>query len=569
MAERTRGRRSQGRGALMAAALAVAAALPHAAQAQPGPAQPAAAQPASAQPAAAQAQPASAQVAPAKSPAPAAKSPARSPVGAARALAALARFANGQLGDAAYDRRVAAALGKLNGARATAKRIVAAYEAMTPADRAVVFPGVPDLDKITISPFDRARFDRYRADTLAAALKKSPPPANRTQLPPDPVNPGLKAQYELVYRGMKVTRGADADGVDEPVVFTAMFSSGTASEPYRMTARTLPETGTLGVANGASSGASAGAVWSSASWPAGVNTGVVLLTAVIEDNGDLAQRKQDLELLLELAKSEASEDDNPDRMFVLKRELEDALDLLHLANHQTWDSRAVQVRLLTAAEYDQLYSQPATAAPFPHKLEMNHNPRGADYTLYFDVPAPQVTYKTVVVTIKQLEALGPGRDGGENHLADFGIDVAINGATQASASRIFLADQNSLKPAWRFERRVVAGSNVGVKLHLWDLDPAPGTGCLETAGVFGGSCVDSCGGPSDPCPPARPEYDINQWEDTSIGLGVMYFRDVGAIFDLGSNTLSGDINGPAGTYTLTGSPGAPNQARIVVEIKQK
>jgi hypothetical protein len=41
------------------------------------------------------------------------------------------------------------------------------------------------------------------------------------------------------------------------------------------------------------------------------------------------------------------------------------------------------------------------------------------------------------------------------------------------------------------------------------------------------------------------------------------------VFDLGSNTLTGDIDGPAGAYTLTGTPGADDQARVVVEIKQR
>ncbi|HEY0134142.1 MAG TPA: hypothetical protein VGB85_08680, partial [Nannocystis sp.] len=64
---------------------------------------------------------------------------------------------------------------------------------------------------------------------------------------------------------------------------------------------------------------------------------------------------------------------------------------------------------------------------------------------------------------------------------------------------------------------------------------------------------------------AQLDYDLNALPD----VGGATQREIHAVFDLGSNTLSGDINGPAGTYTLTGTPGTGNQARIVVDISQK
>lgn len=564
MAQRTRG--SQGRRVALAAAMLAAPVLAATAQASvvlAAPARTSAVLAATAQ-------------------APAVLAPARSPAGSARALAALARFANGQLGDSAYDRRVAAALGKMAGARATAKRIVAAYEAMSPADRGAVFGGVDGVEKLTINAFDRARYDRYRlehADGLAKRADRSL--ANRTVLAPDPVDPGKRGQYELIYRGMKVLRSADADGVDEPVVFTAVLTPGPPDDPYRTATRTLPDTGTLGVANGASSAASAGPVWASPVWPGASNSGVVLLTAVIEDNGDLGQRKQELGLLIELAKSEASEDNNPDRALVLRRELEDAVDLLHLASHQVWDPRAVQVRLIGAAEYEQLYQQPAEPSPFPHKLELSHGPRGGDYVLYFDVPAPSVHLKTVVVAIRQIEALGADRDAAENHLADLGVSVAIDAGTPASATRSFGGDKNLHKPQWRFERQVRAGSNVRIQLALWDLDPPPPWACTQPAGWPALTCHAACGEPPPcspgaatpcpllvgPCPPTRTDYDLDVraegdgWSDGD--------HTIDAIFDLGSNTLSGDIHGPAGSYTLAGTVGSPIRGRVVVEVSQK
>lgn len=513
--------------------------------------------------------------APAAKPGSHARVAARNPPGAAKALAALARFANGQLGDSAYDKRLTAALGKLPGGRAIAKRIVSPYEGMSVADRGAIFSGEQDLDKLTIRPFDRARFDTWRGDKLK-------PMTGGVTLPPDVFDPKSKSQYELVYRGMQVTRTADGDGTDEPVVFTSVFSPGPANDPYKQTARTLPDSGTLGVVAGASSAASAGQVWSSPSWPGGWNSGIVLLSAVLEDNGDLAQRKEDLGFLIEFAKSEAAEDSNPDRMAVLKRELEDTLDLLHLANHNSWDSKAIRVRLVTAAEYDQLFLQAPQPSPFPHKLEMSHNPRGGDYTLFFDIPAPQLSFKTVVITVKQLEALGADRDRNENKLADFGLDVAINGNTLASVSRSLVKDKNHYKSSWSVERKVLAGGNVNLQLRLWDHDPAPASACTSSGGWPYSVCYATCGDKAPACndqpcpvytgkcPAAQIDYDINPLDDVGSGGWASYsVREIHAIYDLGSNTLSGDLSGPAGSYTLSGTPGAGNQARIVVEVSQK
>lgn len=153
------------------------------------------------------------------------RSAARNPPGAAKALAALARFANGQLGDFPYDRRLAAALGKWPGGRAIAKRIVSPYEAMSVADRGAIFVGEQELDKLTIRTFDRARFEAARARQAAACNRRRRPPAR-------PRRAQGESQYELVYRGMKVTKTADADGADEPVV------SPPCSHPARRASRT-------------------------------------------------------------------------------------------------------------------------------------------------------------------------------------------------------------------------------------------------------------------------------------------------------------------------------------------
>jgi hypothetical protein len=514
---------------------------------------------------------ASAQVAkpaqPAAKPALAPRTAARNPQATARSLAALARFANGQLGDSAYDKRIAAALGKLPNAKAIARRIVGPYETLSPSERAQIFTGVAGLDKLTTRPYDRAAADKLRDSELAKAI----PMVSKTVLAPDV--PTGKGSYGLAYRGMTVHKGADADGTDEPVVFTTVFWPGSAEQPYQSVSRTLPETGTLGVANGASSGASAGDVWSTTWWP-GDFGGILLLSAVLEDNGDLAQRKEDINLLIAFAMSETAENTGTNRMLVLRQELEDTLELLHLANHQYWDSKAVQVRLLTSADYDQLYDQAPVATPFPHRLTMRHNPRGADYTLYFDIPVPQVTWRTVSVTIKQLEALGSGRDAKQNQLADFGVDVRIDGNTGGFASQLFPGNKNLVKTSWTVERQIQAGSNVKIHLAAWDRDPTPKFNCLD----FG--CSNYCADLPDPnqtgayagrCPPRHAPYDINERPPAYTGwcLGCLdSAREIDAVFDLGSNTLSGDINGPAGTYTLTGNASS-EQARVIVEISQK
>ena len=130
-----------------------------------------------------------------------------------------------------------------------------------------------------------------------------------------------------------------------------------------------------------------------------------------------------------------------------------------------------------------------------------------------------------------------------------------------------------------------AGSNVAISLRLWDRDPAPKTACTSQSGWPSAICQAYCAdvpasctpGQTNAfhcpiydgtCPDSQLDYDINALPDGG-GQGSHTRREIHAVFDLGSNTLSGDINGPAGTYTLTGTAGAGNQARIVVDISQK
>lgn len=485
----------------------------------------------------------------------------RDPFGTAKAMAALTRFAGGQLGTSAYDRRVAAALGKISGAREIARRIVQPIEAMGANERTA------RLGEATGS-FDRASLDQWHAQSNEASARAL---AGAVVLAPDPVDAKGRAHYELAYRGLQVVRPGDADGTDEAAVIAALLVPGDEKAALRM----FPDAGSVALPAGATTAAGAGPVWTGASWPGGWNSGALLLVAVVEDGGkELAARKDELRLLLELARSEAQEDDNADRMRVLRRELEAALDLWTLTGNS---SVAAQVRLLSGADVDALTAQSAQTAPVAHRLALTLNPRGGEHTVFLDVLPPQTKLKTVVVTVKQIEALGSGRDHGENKLADFAMQVAIDAHTPASVVRSFARDKNSLRPAWTVERRVQAGSNVRIVLDLWDIDPPPASGCLHGTGWPLALCQVACGevepvcssgaGRQCPayagvCPALQVEYDIHPQASANR-------RSLQAVFDLGSNTLTGDIDGPAGAYTLTGTPGADDQARVVVEIKQR
>lgn len=483
---------------------------------------------------------------------------ARDPFGSSKALAALTRFVGGQLGSTAYDRRVAATLGKVSNAREIARRIVQPFEAMGANERAAML-GTSGL-------FDRAALEEWHAQSEAGKTK-----GEVVVLAPDPVDGKGRAHYELAYRGLHVVRPGDADGTDEAAVVASLLVPG----EDRTTLRTFPESGTVALPAGATTAAGAGAVWTGTRWPGGWNSGAVLLVAVIEDGGkELAARREELRLLVELARSEAQEDDAADRMRVLRRELEAALDLLTLGGIT---SVATQVRVLSGADLDALTLQAATTAPVAHRLAMTLSPRGGEHTVYFDAPPPQGKLKTVVVTVKAIEALGGGRDQQENKLADFAMQVAIDAHTPASTTRSFAPDHNSLRPGWSVERRVQAGSNVRIVLDLWDIDPPPATGCLHGSGWPLVQCQVACGDVEPSCTPGRGgqcpsyagvcpalqvEYDIHPQASANR-------RSFQAVFDLGSNTLSGDIDGPAGAYTLTGTPGADDRARVVVEIKQR
>lgn len=484
----------------------------------------------------------------------------RDPFGTAKALAALTRFAGGQPAASAYDRRVTAALGKIPGAREIARRILQPVEAMGANERAARLGDASGT-------FDRASLHQWHAQTNEAAARVV---TGTTVLAPDPVDAKGRAHYELGYRGLQVVRAGDADGTDEAAVVAALLVPGEDKPALR----TFPEAGTVALPAGGSTAAGAGPVWTGAGWPGGWNSGAVLLVAVIEDGGkELAARKDELRLLLELARSEAQEDDHADRMRVLRRELEAALDLLTLAGS---GAVATQVRTLSGSDLDELTLQPAQAAPVAHRLALTLSPRGGEHTVFLDVTPPAVKLKTVTVTVKQVDALGSGRDQGENKLADLAMQVAIDAHTPASSVRSFARDKNSQRPNWTVERRVQASGNVRIVLDLWDIDPPPASGCLHGTGWPLALCQVACG-EAEPvcssgsracptyagvCPALQVEYDIHP--QASAGR-----RPLQAVFDLGTNTLTGDINGPAGTYTLTGTPGAEDQARVIVEIKQR
>jgi len=499
------------------------------------------------------------------------------PAGTAKAVAALARFANGQLGASSYDQRVARVLGKLPGAQMTAKRIVDAVEKMPLAERTKKFPGVAKIESLTTNHFDRGAYSR------SVYEKFQVPQVNTTVLPPDPYNPKQKAQFELFYRGAQCNQAADGDGSDEIVTyFNVITASGQASAKY------LPDVGTAAAAPGALTTTGAGLAWASPVWPGGWNSGIVIVTAVLEDNGDLAQRKQEIELLVHFGLSEAEEDNaTPDRAEVIRRELEDALALLHLANPDKWSAKAVQVKKLTGIQYDDLYVKASTPAPAPHKLTFEHDPNGGRYTLYVDIPPPETSYKTVFVRIKELEALGAGRDAKENGLADFSVNLAMQGSTVADASKTLAPDKNLVTPMWTVERDFQSNRSVGFKVEAFDIDPAPECACTAAAAGWGFTqcysyCAteakrETCEYYASPlqvpkpayvglCPKTRIQYDLNPLPNSFDGWDATMREALHFTYDLVTNKLAGDLQGAPGTFTVVGTDGAGNKARIVLEV---
>ncbi|MEZ4448132.1 MAG: hypothetical protein R3B09_01550 [Nannocystaceae bacterium] len=501
------------------------------------------------------------------------------PTGTAKAVSALGRFASGKLGATAYDRRIKTALGKVNHAEATAKRLIAGIEAIPTGDRAKIFVGVAKPESLTTQTF---RVDNYRK-SLSSALAKLLTPGTTT-LAPDPFDPQDKGQFELLYRGARCNKTADADGSDETVVYLNVLS--TASGSYAQTIKYLPGSGTSKASAGALDTSQAGLAWSSPAWPSGWSSAVVIVTAVLEDEGDLVERKQELDLLVQFALSETEEDTvTPDRMEVLRRELEDALALLHLANPARWSTKAVQVRKMTSQEYDELYLKPSTAAPVPHKLTMDHDPRGSSYTLYFDIPPPKTSYKRVYVKIKEIEALGADRDAAENKIADLGAIVAINGHTSAEAARSFGRDKNLVKPSWQVERDVLAGGAASITIVVFDEDPAPSCACTSQGGWPSTTCYAFCADAdregecaaafgfwssanhyAGACPKQQIAYDVNPLPDTGDGWTAVSYRRLGFTLDLTTKKLAGDVNGAPGVYTVYGTNGDGKRAKIVFEV---
>lgn len=407
------------------------------------------------------------------------------PRGSDHALAMLAGFADGRAATP-FEREYAAALARVPGARAHARRLVTRFTSLPPTDRAALFQGrTVDLRRVPL-PHEISTYEPPVV-TLNATVDT---------LPPEPAKLSSKT-YELSYSGFKCRKVADADANgDEVLVYANVLGRGASGyQGAAFTPTLAPQTG---VVAGAASTTGQGIAWSSAAWPAYApdKTGVLLVTALLQDDGEAAIDKQRLDLLIEAAKIFATTIQGDDRMAALKTALEYHVALLRMDDPARWTERAVQITAIDGAAYDALWkAQPTTVDGISRKLEVVHDTRGSDYSLYFGAPTAVASEPsmTVQVKVQRVEAIGTLKDK-ENGLADLSVVAGVQGA---SATRALPKDKNDVTASWTVKRTLFPQETyLGLQVREVDAPPK----WHEWPTNFGYGCGWCAANPSDAPP---------------------------------------------------------------------
>lgn len=143
------------------------------------------------------------------------------------------------------------------------------------------------------------------------------------------------------------------------------------------------------------------------------------------------------------------------------------------------------------------------------------------YTLKLYATAPQVT-----VSVKDILALNNPDTGWFGDDADFYSRISIAGTTWTSPT---VSNDNSISPDWQYSR-TVNSRYVSIAIELWDSD-----------GLLAG-------------------------DDDSVDVDAGAGRDMNLVYDLVTNTLSGDLSGFGGQLlTGTGNSGDRAQMKFTVE----
>ncbi len=454
-----------------------------------------------------------------------------SPVVHAMLVATLRRFVDGTDNPTAIDKAVARRLGKLRSAKTSAKRILAALDAMPPARKSEAFGGGSTHDGFT--PIEWTEALAAGAGLVHGGIGIGPTDSLPAESLPKPTS------YDVNFSGVSSTAATDADGADELVVM-ASFVRVASQSSYETVTTALP-------ASGAIEGLGAGTNLPQ-SLP--VLTGAkgdarLAITAAFEADGNTDALREDYATMLALADVMAVQAEGATTLAAFEYGLDYTLGLLHLANPTQWPEGTVQ-RTLLKDDLDlyHLWATPAqTTNGIGWKLRHDHAIGDASYSVYFDVPSPAVAMPTLKVQISAIESLDSiDQDGSA---ADLEVRVKIG----AGDGKTKTLSENKDKPSvnWTVQRQITDAPHT-IVIEVYDLSPPPAFGSVQD-GPYGATHL--CGnwggvGNYPPCPPEKTRLVLRGDGDTSLDIQ----------YDPKTKKLSGDVVGDAGaTLTKIGSGG--------------
>jgi hypothetical protein len=314
------------------------------------------------------------------------------------------------------------------------------------------------------------------------------------------------------------------------------------------------------------------------------DAGVLFISALLKDKGDLQAQKDDLAVLYNLAQTLAVHAAGSDRMTALSDAVNYSTGILHLSNPEKWSPDTVVTRLVSDEQYSKMYlTPPQTTAGIAWMFDSKHDTGGSDYEVFFRTPANTVQRPMVNVTILEAKAIGkdPGQaDGLPNFVG--GVSIGAGSDTQ-TAKRRFAKHTATVAPAWVAQRAMLPAQQVTISISLSDLHAAPEfaydrTGEQDSYCAPAPRATDPSGQPlgltyyEGPCLEFHSTYDINPAQaqggvDTDPTrypeISPTPTSQISFVYDLKTGAISGDVKGKKGdVFTVSGNAPEPQRATL-------
>lgn len=451
----------------------------------------------------------------------------------AMVLATLRRFADGAATRTPVDDAVARRLGRIPGAKAAAKRIVARIDALPPRIKAKAFAEHSTSEGVTGPLWTSAVAEG--AGLVNGGLGITP----ATEMPSE--NPQFPSAFDVELTGVHASAATDADGSDELVVLTS-FARVIGANAYSIQTTELPSGGALEGLGAGTTSAQSTSVYDVAG-----STDAIAVTVAFEADGDTAAQRSEYHVMLGLAESLALNAEGAASLEDFAYGFDYTMGMLQLSDPADWPSGSLQRTILSGpTALHQLWATPASNEHgIAWKFRHDHVLGGATYSVYFDVPSPAAAMPTIRVDVLGAASLD-GVDAPDQDDLRVVVEIAGHELTKNLAK-----DDDTPSVSWGVQRRVLAQPRT-IRIQLVDASPGPPVGF--TTSPMGVPTI--CGGGYPPCPPILTPLVLKGASDTALDL----------TFDPATGALSGDATAdPATPITFIGSGGKRGKVKVKVK----